>query len=473
MLHMLDLRTLSTLTFIETFCFGLILIFFSLRRGKYPGSLNIGYGIFIISISFLMLSTQKIFHPLISIVAANFVGIVGNCFLSAGFRQFLNFEPSLKTNAVISVVSLAWLFYFSQISENYVMRIAFVSVLNAAILVDVFIVLFFGKIIEIKNICRITSLFFLSAAVSYLIRAFVILSFPDPRVEFLLDSFNPLYYYLNLFHSFIMFVSFIFCFIFVVFMIARRLEADRKRYENELLESRRKLVQINAERDRFFAIIAHDLMSPSFAIPELLGIIMSDYDSCTDDEIKESIAAIYKSSVQICALLENLLTWSRSITGNITFSPASTDIVKLFDSVHLLNAERIRAKSIEIKNLLPSELYACCDSHMIETVIRNIVSNAIKFTPEKGVIAFEGQYTESGIVFSIKNSGAGMSEDIRQKLFKVGERVSRQGTNGEQGTGIGLLIVKEFIDRHGGSITVDSGPDRGCVFKIFLPESKT
>ncbi|HOT76315.1 MAG TPA: hypothetical protein PK467_11040, partial [Candidatus Wallbacteria bacterium] len=114
-----------------------------------------------------------------------------------------------------------------------------------------------------------------------------------------------------------MFVSFIFCFIFVVFMIARRLEADRKRYENELLESRRKLVQINAERDRFFAIIAHDLMSPSFAIPELLGIIMSDYDSCTDDEIKESIAAIYKSSVQICALLENLLTWSRSITGNI------------------------------------------------------------------------------------------------------------------------------------------------------------
>jgi len=110
---------------------------------------------------------------------------------------------------------------------------------------------------------------------------------------------------------------------------------------------------------------------------------------------------------------------------------------------------------------------------MIETVIRNIVSNAIKFTPEKGVIAFEGQYTESGIVFSIKNSGAGMSEDIRQKLFKVGERVSRQGTNGEQGTGIGLLIVKEFIDRHGGSITVDSGPDRGCVFKIFLPESKT
>jgi len=467
---MLDLRTLSTLTFIETFCFGLILIFFSLRRGKYPGALNIGYGIFIIAICFLMLSTQKIFHPLISVVAANFAGIVGTCFLSVGFRQFLNLKTSLKTNAFISAVSLTWLFYFSQISGNYAMRIAFISIVNAAILLDVFIVLFFGKIDEIKKICRITSLFFLAAAVSYLIRALVILSFPDPRVEFLLDSFNPLYYYLNLSHSFIMFVSFIFCFIFVVFMIVGRLEADRKRYENELIESRKKLIQINAERDRFFAIIAHDLMSPSFAIPELLGIIMSDYDSCTDKEIKESITAIYKSSIQICALLENLLTWSRSITGNITFSPAITDIVKLFDSVYLLNAERIRAKSIEIKNLLPAELNACCDSHMIETVIRNIVSNAIKFTPEKGVIVFEGQITESGISFSIKNSGAGMDEDIRKKLFKVGERISRPGTNGEHGTGIGLLIVKEFIDRHRGSITVDSEPGRGCSFKVLLPK---
>lgn len=242
----------------------------------------------------------------------------------------------------------------------------------------------------------------------------------------------------------------------------------RKRYEQEILASRAKLLQTVSDRNRLFSIIAHDLSSPLMAIPNLTKFFIDNYDGLSNEEIKDSLRAVFKTSNQVCSLLDNLLAWSSSVTGRMDFKPADCELRKMFETVLELYSQRLGEKALTVDNRVDEGMKVFCDRKMIETVIRNLVANAVKFTPEGGRVEISAFREREETVFSIRDTGRGMDAEKAERLFAGREISSTPGTAGERGTGLGLMIVREFVERHGGKVSAESAPGRGSVFTVRL-----
>jgi len=245
---------------------------------------------------------------------------------------------------------------------------------------------------------------------------------------------------------------------------ARKLAEEEIKLKNELLQA------INAEKDKFFSIIAHDLRGPMSAFVEVTKILADDIQAMTLEEIKEIITSMRDDSANIYSLLENLLEWSRLKRGVMEFNPVRIQLSSVIQgSINIISASA-NAKSIEIISDVADSLFISADKHMIETVIRNLISNAVKFTRTGGkVILSATELAGSPIEISIADSGIGMSPDLRSKLFQINEKTSRPGTDGEASTGLGLLLCKEFVEKHKGRIWVESEEGKGSVFTFTLP----
>ena len=245
---------------------------------------------------------------------------------------------------------------------------------------------------------------------------------------------------------------------------ARKLAEEEIKLKNELLQA------INAEKDKFFSIIAHDLRGPMSAFVEVTKILADDIQAMTLEEIKEIITSMRDDSANIYSLLENLLEWSRLKRGVMEFNPVRIQLSSVIQgSINIISASA-NAKSIEIISDVADSLFINADKHMIETVIRNLISNAVKFTRTGGkVILSATELAGSPIEISIADSGIGMSPDLRSKLFQINEKTSRPGTDGEASTGLGLLLCKEFVEKHKGRIWVESEEGKGSVFTFTLP----
>ncbi len=240
-----------------------------------------------------------------------------------------------------------------------------------------------------------------------------------------------------------------------------------------LEESEERLKQLNGSKDKFFSIISHDLRSPFTSITGYSEVILDDIDELSKEEIKEFAASIHKSAKNIQNLLENLLQWSRMQTGNIKFSPTSlklSDVVEEIVDLYQVNAAR---KKIKLSNELEHDYPIQADKFMLNTILRNLVSNAIKFTKKYGTISISAKEDKSKneIQVTVSDTGIGMSKDIQNKLFKIDEHVSTKGTEKEKGTGLGLILSKEFVEKHGGKIWVESEIGIGSKFIFTLPTS--
>ncbi len=237
----------------------------------------------------------------------------------------------------------------------------------------------------------------------------------------------------------------------------------------ELKEARDRLKEINSTKDRFFRIIGHDLKTPLSQVIQLLEMLKDDIDSLSKEELKTCLSYLRDSSVEGMNLLENLLEWASAQTGSISFTPESFSIADLIkDNIGLLD-QQAKMKNIKIK---ASDLFVdiiTADRNMINTVIRNLLSNAIKFTHSDGIIQFKTILENDKVVVSVEDNGVGMSEDACDNLFNISTCHSTNGTNDEKGTGIGLVLCKEFIERHNGLIWVESEIDKGSVFKFSIP----
>jgi signal transduction histidine kinase len=235
----------------------------------------------------------------------------------------------------------------------------------------------------------------------------------------------------------------------------------------EMFES--SLIEQNKSLLKFISIIAHDLRNPFNSLIGFTNLLIENYDSYSDDKIKEYIHHLYTASSQGFQLLDNLLEWSRVTTGSITPSPIVFNIDSVIDNVIKLLEPTILKKEISLKSSITPGITVNADPNMIQTAIRNILSNAIKFTHRQGNIEVLVSKVKNQAVIEIKDDGVGMSPSTLKNLFKIGQSVSSKGTEGEKGTGIGLLLCKEFIELNKGKISVQSTINKGSTFKIKLP----
>ena len=245
---------------------------------------------------------------------------------------------------------------------------------------------------------------------------------------------------------------------------------ERKKAEEEISFKNEQLQLINAEKDKFFSIIAHDLRGPLSAFVDATQILTEEIQNMDLEEIKDITMSMKTSASNIYGLLENLLEWSRLRRGAMDFVPENLNLKKKIEASIDVLSESARKKGIGLTISVPGELEIRADIHMFDTIIRNLISNAIKFTISGGKVIVTANYNgDHYIVVKINDSGIGMAPELRNKLFQIDEKTSRPGTEGETSTGLGLLLCKEFIEKHGGKIWVESSVGQGSTFSFSLP----
>jgi signal transduction histidine kinase len=230
-----------------------------------------------------------------------------------------------------------------------------------------------------------------------------------------------------------------------------------------------KAQELNSTKDKFFSIIAHDLKNPFHSIIGVTKLLLEERDSLTEEDYKNFLEKLHETARNTYSLLENLLQWSRTQTGSIEFYPEIFNIKDLVDrNIQLLQGSLIQ-KCIKMKVSLDSVIDVNADINMIDTVIRNLLNNAIKFTNENGTIEISTSVKEKKLVLSVKDSGIGISKANQDKLFRIDSSYSTYGTNNESGSGIGLILCKEFIERHGCKIYIESKEGDGTIISFSLP----
>ncbi|OQX99690.1 MAG: hypothetical protein B6I20_09725 [Bacteroidetes bacterium 4572_117] len=239
----------------------------------------------------------------------------------------------------------------------------------------------------------------------------------------------------------------------------------------KLRTTNKKLEAANATKDKFFSIIAHDLKSPFNTIIGFADILINDFDDLENKTKKEYIRYIRQGAENTYKLLENLLLWARTQEGNINFSPEQLNFYLLINETRKTLNQFAINKSISIINNIPENIHVDADKNMLSTIMRNLISNAIKFTPKEGTVEI-GVETRHGVSLHeiyVKDSGVGISKEMQSKIFDIGENTSTKGTENEKGTGLGLILCKEFIEKHGGKIWVESDIGKGSKFIFTLP----
>jgi two-component system sensor histidine kinase/response regulator len=243
---------------------------------------------------------------------------------------------------------------------------------------------------------------------------------------------------------------------------------ERKLREEEIILKNDLLQAMNAEKDKFFSIIAHDLRSPLSAFVAATQILTEEIQTMDIEDIKKITLSMKSSAASIYTLLENLLEWSRLRRGGLDFIPEKLNLKgKVSDCIDVLS-ESARKKGIQINVSIPGDIEINADNHMIDTVVRNLVSNAIKFTRVGGKINVEAINRDQMVVVKVSDTGIGMTPELKSKLFLLSEKTNRPGTEGESSTGLGLLLCKEFIEKHGGKIWVDSEEGKGSIFSFSI-----
>jgi len=245
---------------------------------------------------------------------------------------------------------------------------------------------------------------------------------------------------------------------------------DQLRQANrKLTRSEQELRKANATKDKFFSIIAHDLRNPFNALYGLTEHISKNYKSHSREELQEFIHLIHESAEQLLNLLENLLYWSRTQRGKIPFNPANLNLKQLASNTLELLQITAQEKNLTVTTDLRHQSPAYGDEEMVTTILRNLLSNAIKFSWEGGHIVLRSKEQEHSLRIEVEDNGKGISRHNKDKLFRVDESFSSAGTRQEKGTGLGLILCKEFVEKHGGKIWAESEENQGSCFIFTLP----
>ncbi|MGQ8335973.1 ATP-binding protein [Sunxiuqinia sp. A32] len=242
---------------------------------------------------------------------------------------------------------------------------------------------------------------------------------------------------------------------------------ELKNHEENILKTSKELTETNAMKDKFFSIIAHDLRGPITSYKSLTDILLQNYKDITDDEKIELISNMQQSSSDIADLLENLLSWANSQNGRLNIQKQPTQLKELVNSVLPAYEANSELKQVKINNKIPAEATANLDIDATKVILRNLISNAIKFSREKGQVEIYSEESEHSITIIIRDSGVGIPEYRIKNLFQFDQTQSTRGTHGEKGTGFGLILCKEFAEKQGGSIKIESDSAGTSILLTF------
>jgi len=266
----------------------------------------------------------------------------------------------------------------------------------------------------------------------------------------------------------------------VVIAIGRDV-TERRQAEDKLQEYNNELKETNASKDKFFSILAHDLKNPFQGLLGFIDLLVEDIDELEKQQVKDYLQNIRSASYQTYSLLENLLEWSRIQTKRAPFQPTVFELSTETDEVFSLLGSSALRKGIKLVSTISPGLFVEADRNMTHSIIQNLVSNAIKFSNSYGKVtveAFKSDSPKPGIesptsrkwlVINVLDNGVGIPEDIIQQLFKLDGQVSMVGTANEPGTGLGLILCKEMVEKNGGRIWVSSEAGKGSTFSFTLP----
>ncbi|GEM_PF-3538412 len=266
----------------------------------------------------------------------------------------------------------------------------------------------------------------------------------------------------------------------IIFAINKKKADDDLRKSNKelseagerLKQQARELQDLNRNKDRFFSIIAHDLRSPFTALLGLSQMLAVSIDEFEKDEIAEIASSLNNSATNIYKLIENLLNWARIQLGSFSVVPRRFELFPpVSNTLDVLN-EPAKQKNIKLINRIKKNVFVYADENSVQMIVRNLTNNAIKFTPENGEIRVSGAKYGDFYRITVADNGIGMPKSILDNLFDIGKKVSRSGTNNEPGTGLGLILVKELVEKNGGTIKVKSEEGKGSKFIFTLPLAK-
>lgn len=242
-----------------------------------------------------------------------------------------------------------------------------------------------------------------------------------------------------------------------------------KETNQKLTTSENNLKELNATKDKFFSIIAHDLKNPFQSLLGFSETLYNQIDELDKDELSDYSRLIYESAQNLFNLLSNLLQWSKSQLGSIKLTPIEVNLYDSVDDVLSLLNISITRKQLTVHNEIEKDKTILVDKHVISTVLRNLINNAVKFTDKNGTIKIMSEVKDNVIIISVQDNGTGISKENLEKLFKIDEEHSTKGTDNEFGSGLGLILCKELINQSGGEIFVDSTLGKGSKFSFSLP----
>jgi len=246
-------------------------------------------------------------------------------------------------------------------------------------------------------------------------------------------------------------------------------------HKEEIEEKNQKLQESNATKDKFLTIISHDLIGPFNILMGFSDLLNESFEEKEDiEEQKKYVDHIYRSIHKTYKLLENLLIWARAQKGGLVFYPEKINLYLFANDIIELLKQSAENKSIAIENHINREIIVDADPNILATIFRNLISNGIKFTSKGGNVSISAtsiidDHNKLFVRISVKDSGMGMKPEVKSKLFSISESISTKGTEKEEGTGLGLILCKEFVEEHGGQIYVESEPGKGSDFMFTLP----
>ncbi len=266
-------------------------------------------------------------------------------------------------------------------------------------------------------------------------------------------------------------ISLIYASVFI-FLIIKYLHKHYTLERIKVEESEKKLMQLNADKDQFISILAHDLRSPFNAILGYLDLLKSNVYTYDNKTIENQLTIIQNSAQNTYQLLEDVLFWATAQSGKTSFEPYKLNLSKILPAIIEVHKTNAVVKDINITLKSTDNLFILADLNMLKAIIRNLISNAIKFTKQGGEIEISANKADSGVVIEVKDNGIGMSEEAINKLWDFSNLQTTRGTLGEKGSGLGLNLSKDFVNKHNGRIWVESEIDKGTVFYIFFPDQE-
>jgi signal transduction histidine kinase len=253
-----------------------------------------------------------------------------------------------------------------------------------------------------------------------------------------------------------------------LYKVKQRANNNLKDVNKKVNEQNLQLQDLNATKDKFFSIIGHDLKGPLNSLTSFSRLLVNHTDSLSKEEIQMLAKDFDKSLKNLFALLNNLLEWSRSQTGNIEFKPEVFDVTSLLKENKELLSTQAQNKKISVLDDLNGEVLVKAHKHSLNTVVRNLISNSIKFTPQGGLIKLGLKRSDDHVLVSVSDTGVGMSKEVMSKLFRIDAKHTTNGTADEKGTGLGLILCKDFVEKNGGKLWVESEEGKGSVFYFTI-----